>query len=90
MTKEQKGTLIACGIACILGAIVWYYVIEKSWQTVGSATSSSSTPVEPNAAKQAPPKEYVVCPPDEDKNNPTDCVPYDDYPSEGPPQPSGL
>src|SRR5215470_8422107 len=33
------------------------------------------------AAEQAPPKEYVVCVLDEDKN-PTDCVPYDDFVSE--------
>jgi|AmaraimetFIIA100_FD_contig_101_461203_length_1143_multi_3_in_0_out_0_1 hypothetical protein len=42
---------------------------------------------ERSAAKQAPPKEYVVCVLDEDKN-PTDCVPYDDFVSEDhPPQP---
>ena len=39
---------------------------------------------ERSAAEQAPPKEYVVCVLDEDKN-PTDCVPYDDFVSEDPP-----
>jgi hypothetical protein len=33
----------------------------------------------------SPPKEYVVCVLDEDKN-PTDCVPSDDFVSEDPPQ----
>src|SRR5262249_2781229 len=39
---------------------------------------------ERSAAEQAPPKEYVVCVLDEDKN-PTDCVPYDDFVSEDAP-----
>ena len=39
---------------------------------------------ERSAAEQAPPKEYVVCVLDEDKN-PTDCVPYDDFVNEDAP-----
>jgi len=39
---------------------------------------------ERSAAEQAPPKEYVVCVLDEDKN-PTECVPYDDFVSEDAP-----
>jgi len=73
MTKDQIETLAYFVIACVLGALVWYYASERS------------------AAEQAsPPKKYVVCVLDQDKN-PTDCVPYDDV-SEHPPQPdpSGL
>ena len=56
MTKDPK-TLLLCGIACVLAAIVCHYVSE------GRAEKQTS-----------PPKEYVVCVLDEDKN-PSDCVP---------------